>query len=661
MRPVFAFLLLSFFALSSSAKMVYLHQVGENRRVVLAEDDGSFLRFLTSENQQAYHPEISSDGRYVAYSIGVIELGRKIDVAIHVEDLQSGDIEVWTPSGNQYIHAEFSGNGEYLSYSAPIERNGRTLQNIQWVHLPSERKKGPVRTEVHNGRKYHFFRTTPETIESPFHGYFPALSSDGNFIVFHQTEDPKSKTTPKHLAMYDRRSKKLTELTPRNGSALVPSLSYDNRWVAYASVEEGIWDLRLMDLWTKQSRKITDSPAREFTPVFAPDNSITYTHIIEGENFDLDLYRIDAKAVFNKSRPAEPRKFLGTAAVMEYVPSFSGNLQVELREETKILDPARSSFGAVEHRGKIYIAGGHQGPEHTYPPESFMKRMEIFDEKTKTWSRAADLNLARHGFQIIAHKGFIYAFGGFTYSAKHRPGWKSVDLIERYDIANNVWEVLPVKLTRPRSSNVVAKVGNQVYIIGGWNSTPKHDGDLEGRFHREIDVFDLETETLSESPYRLPDPLRRAFTGVVVEDEILLLGGISEGSSHFDWIDRVTSLNTKTGEWKEYPRLPFATFAPGAGVLNGKVYLFGGMNKTFSYLNTVFEFDFYARKPWLNTGRYLKENKGFPQVVHLPHQALGILGGHTYRYPAPGRIEDSPVDSFEVFRVNQTSTIDLAQ
>ena len=68
------------------ANMVYLSQVGDERRVVLADDQGHFIKYLTPKSEHAYHPEISSDGRFVAYSIGRIEPGN-VSVRIEVLDL----------------------------------------------------------------------------------------------------------------------------------------------------------------------------------------------------------------------------------------------------------------------------------------------------------------------------------------------------------------------------------------------------------------------------------------------------------------------------------------------------------------------------------------------------------------------------------------------
>jgi hypothetical protein len=647
MRYAAALLILIFTFLgigSARAEMVYLYQKGEQRRVALADDQGRLIRLLTPEHLQAYHPEISADGRYVAYSIGIIEPER-VEVAVHVLDLQTNEVEVWTPSGNQYIHAEFSGDGEYLAYSGPVKKGDQTRQQIHLIHLPSARAKGAVKVEQENGRTLKYFQTDPMIIDSEYSSYFPALSSDGSFVVYHRTRDSASGNPAKELVLHDFRNRSEKLLTKEGGHAVVPSLSWDNRHVAYAAIEEGQWDIHVLDLWTNTDRQITRSPSKEFTPVFAPDVSLTYTHFPEGDSMDLDLYRIPADQVFGGAA-VQPVPFIADPDVQEYIPAFSGATWFSLSAGPDLPHPPRSSFGTVAHEGKIYVAGGHQGPEHTYPPESFLDHLDIYDTRTKKWQRGAPLSVPRQGFELIAHEGYLYAFGGFTHAAKNSPPWRSLAMIERYDIARDRWEVLEEKLPRSRSSNIAAKVGNKVYLIGGWDSTPSRPGDKEGRFHRRIDVFDLATLRASATEHELPDPLRRAFTAVVKGEQVWLLGGISPGSSHFDWLDKVTVFTPGTGRWREAPALPFATFAPGAGVYRNTLFLFGGMIDNGDYQNTIYSLDMTRPEKWRNTGRYLKENRGFPMVVDHPEGGLGILGGHTYRHTPKG-VEDTPVSTFE--------------
>ncbi len=117
------------------------------------------------------------------------------------------------------------------------------------------------------------------------------------------------------------------------------------------------------------------------------------------------------------------------------------------------------------------------------------------------------------------------------------------------------------------------------------------------------------------------------------------------GGSHFALLDNVTIFNPGTGVWRELPRLPFATFAPIAGVLDNRLFIFGGMFHIAQdrdiYVNHVFTLE---KGQWVHTGRYLEESKGFSQVVELKPGTLGIIGGQSY-FPA----ENAPVLTFELF------------
>ncbi len=634
------------------SKVAFQKQTDSQRLIIVANDDGSGQEVISNPKLDTYHPEISNDGRYVAYSRGTIRQGQEVSVEIVVKNIETGIVEVWTPKGNQYIHAEFSGNDQFLVYSGYNERNGK--QNIHVIDLEKERQEANFKVAIINGELTYIYDVIPEVIESTYDCYAPTLASDASFIIYHRTLDKTNKRAPKQLMMYNRGSQRFTELTNKNKHAMFPSLSMDERYVAYVSKDGGQWDIYLYDLWKKSTIAVTEDTNMEFTPVFAADNTLYYTRFTpssDGED-QIDVYYIPKEQVLDSSKKAEPRPYLNDPNAAEYVPSFSNPNELKSNILPDLLSPERSSFGAVFHNEKIYIAGGHQGPEHTYPEESFLRQVEVYDLKTKTWQSLAPMNTPKHGFQMVAYKEYLYVFGGFAYSANHLPAWKSLDTIERYNIRTNTWEVLDQKLPRRRSSNAIAKVDNKVYLLGGWDSTPKFENDKDGLFLKEVDVFDLQKEKVFVSSTRMPHPLRRALSAVVVKDEIYLMGGIGEGVSHFDWIDNVTALKPKNNTWRELPPLPFATFAPGVGEIKGDLYLIGGMilkNKAtydLNYVDDIYKFD-QEKQNWSHTGVFLNQNKGFPQVVPMPKNSLGILGGHTYEF-TPDGVRDHPVKSFEV-------------
>ena len=271
----------------------------------------------------------------------------------------------------------------------------------------------------------------------------------------------------------------------------------------------------------------------------------------------------------------------------------------------------------------------------------------VYDIAANKWTELAPRPVKAHGYQIAAFGNYVYAFGGFAYSEIHKPKWKSLDQIDRYDIKNNRWETIG-KLAEPRSSNVAVTIDNKVYIAAGWNSTPKHNNDAEGKFLDTIEIFDLTTEKLSMASYKVPSPLRRALSGVSYKGQIVLIGGLGVGASHFELLDSVTAINPVDGTSTELSKLPFATFAPAAEILEDELMVFGGMFQmgpmSYEYVSHIYALN--LNQPyWRHTGRCLKETKGFSQVFHLNDDTIGILGGHRYFQG-----KDSPVSTFETIK-----------
>jgi hypothetical protein len=610
------------------AQLAYMVERGDEKQIVIARADGSTPRQLTSGPLWHLYPRLDSTGKYVAY----VEGKDQRHLAIVTQHLASGLIEQWTAADGMYLHPHFSGNGRYLAFAGPLGPDGRSQIGI--IDLEAVRNTAAANSPAGNMRRQ--YQVTPRTISSEFPCYFPALSSDGSFVVFQRTK----KKSSKDIVLLDLGTQQLTPLSPAEGVWMSPSLSWEDRFVAYTGMADGSGDVFIIDRYRKTTQRITQGKSRQLAPAFRPDGGLLLASDRRGH---FELYEIPAPEMRDGTFR---QQLLVGGDGQYYAPSSSGESRFEQSELPSLPEPARSSFGAVKLPGRIYIAGGHQGPEHTYPPESFLSQVDGFDLSTNAWHALAPLPIACHGFSLAAQGKYLYAFGGFAYSAQDKPAWKSLDTIQRYDTETNRWETLGT-MPRRRSSYALAQLGTKVYLLGGWDSTPQAAGDKNGRFHREVDCFDLTTERMTAAVARLPDPLRRALSCAVLGGEIVLLGGLSPGATHFELVDNVTAYSPETGAWRELPPLPFATFAPAAGVMDGQLVLFGGMFKTgpmeFVYVDHVFSLATGAHA-WQHTGRYLREARGFSQVVPLRPEALAILGGH-----ADVPVKDAPVRTFEVF------------
>ena len=598
------------------AEIVYMQEDANGKSIILQpfNQPARILNDQASKNWAIY-PDITPDGQEVVY----VEGPSQNDLHITYQHLGKNIIQRFHATNKGMIlHPKFTKNGRYIFYSAPGEKGKNT---VYFFDREAEvARQGQTLLD--------FSLDAAKTLDESEESYFPRPSSDGNFVVYQRNTNEK-----KEIILYDRleNSKKII------AEGMSPALSFDERWIAYTSKVEGNWNIYVTDRTSGATIQVTSDEKDEQAPTFLPDNTIAFASnklghyrlfkLIKGEWVGLNQIADDQEVDF-------------------YSPQFSGNTQISQSVKANFIGNARSSFGTITHLGKLYMAGGHIGQEHTYPPESFSDMFIVYDQESNTWKELAPRPAKAHGYQLAASGNYIYAFGGFAYSEEHKPKWKSLDQIDRYDIQNNKWETIG-KLLVPRSSNVAVTIDEKVYIAGGWDSTPKFANDLDGTFHSSIEVFDMKSEKIEMASFSLPMPLRRALTGIAHEGKMILVGGLGQGATHFELLNNVTSINPVDGYVQELSPMPFPTFAPAAEILNNHLYVFGGMFKTgdmnYEYVSHIYDLDLIY-STWSHTGRCLKETKGFSQDFKLGEKTIGILGGHHYFEGY-----DSPVSTFETF------------
>lgn len=624
MRQVIVFLLSFSFSLNliaANERIVFLKESPSGASLVVLDTKTNIETKVNTGNYQVIYPTISSDGKLLAFSGSL----NKKDWGIFTYNISTKKItEVIAPSGLT-IQPTFSGNNKYMAFTAPVNNKNqiKILDYKKWRQDNS---------------------TKPKVIATKLAAYYPYMSSAGFKVTFHLSDKVNGKTV-QSIAMYDTQEDQLLEFKDINDKEILgkaPCFNLDDSKVAFVTPKgNDKWSIREFDIDSKKLKDLTIGKFKDYSPRYLGDGRLLFSSDREGVfkfyTLKLDALQGDANRV----------KLLHQTIENIWDPRVSGNTKYLQQKLKEIGGEKRSSFGAVSVGESIYVVGGHKGYEHTYPPESFSKEVYRYDSKTNRWTRLADKISPVHGVTVAHYNGFIYAFGGFAYDSSFDPKWKSLKSIERYNIALNKWEVIG-DLPEPRSSNAIAVIGSKVYLVGGWNATPKHAGDRDGTFHKSVVVFDMKNETSVYAPFVVPAKARRAFTATTRDQKLIIAGGITQGGRHFDMLDEVWSIDPKTDvNWTKLPDLPFANFAPAMMNLNGELYMFGGMKLTksgYGYVNHVYKLD-KKTNIWIHTGRFLSERKGFIQPV-LFNNSAALLGGHTYDYIG----KDGPVSTFEIFR-----------
>lgn len=318
---------------------------------------------------------------------------------------------------------------------------------------------------------------------------------------------------------------------------------------------------------------------------------------------------------------------------------------------TEIPGTPRSSFGHVLHDGELYVIGGHPGTFHKYDESNFSSEVHAYNFSDNKWRACNPLPRPIQGLRTVSHSGKIFSFGGFSYDSiiANKP-WpaRSLDNVYCYSPEEDKWEMVAL-MPRRRSSHVCEVIDEKAYLIGGWDGTPISIGVTKGQFVTAIDVFDLSDGKFIPSCLEFELlPKRRAFSSAIYNGRITVTGGLGfEGYMSSDLFADVISIQFPTGEceentgrgggyqqgnWQLLPQLPLPLFSPGAGVVNGKLLVAGGLGPVLPphngmSRNQILQFD-EANGKWLELTETLTEGKSFVEVEQLPSGMAGFIGGH---------------------------------
>jgi len=169
------------------------------------------------------------------------------------------------------------------------------------------------------------------------------------------------------------------------------------------------------------------------------------------------------------------------------------------------------------------------------------------------------------------HENQLIAAGGANFP--DAPPWQGGtkiwhDEIFLFDFEQSSWNISETRLPRPLAYGVSVTHSSGVIFVGG------DDGETASRevYRLSIEADGLKIQTLPE----LPRPCTQ-MCGALIGDQLYIAGGI-------DSLDATSALNTfwsldlsDPQGWKELATLSSGRMQSVAGVLNDKLYLFGGI------------------------------------------------------------------------------------
>lgn len=286
---------------------------------------------------------------------------------------------------------------------------------------------------------------------------------------------------------------------------------------------------------------------------------------------------------------------------------------------------------AVVLDGKIHVLGGATAPD------SMIDAHQVYDPAKNSWSSKARLPEKRGWPMTVLYKNKFYTFGGTRGSLKKTTMsdqghyYVGVNTAWRYDPATDSWSDL-AKMPQPRTMGAAVTVGDHIYIFGG-NATREnptlstyrydpaknsytrlsdmpertryivrayykgHIHALSGDNNDGVLRYDVSNDrwTKLDIPriQRRSAVLAQLSTHAVMGTKLLILGGALPGWKKRS--DLATYFDMETKTFGKLEPMPARRCCGACGVVDGKLYVFGGhaqMPKNIEEVRAVWGYPF---------------------------------------------------------------------
>lgn len=219
------------------------------------------------------------------------------------------------------------------------------------------------------------------------------------------------------------------------------------------------------------------------------------------------------------------------------------------------------------------------------------------------WQFRSSMPTARNGMAVVVLDNKAWVMGG------SQMGQNALNVVEVYDPQTDSWDTQQPPLSIARDHATAQVWEGKIYVFGGQNSS---------QVVEQVEMFD---PTLGQWQVvsSMPTP-RYGMASVQVDSAIWLIGGTTAGQTFSDIVE---IYYPGSNSWETLPAtLNFARGDPMAGVLNGEVYVFGGIY--FGPLDNYEKFD-SASQSWTVEGNMLF-GCGSAGYVTVGNQAW-LIGG----------------------------------
>jgi hypothetical protein len=223
-------------------------------------------------------------------------------------------------------------------------------------------------------------------------------------------------------------------------------------------------------------------------------------------------------------------------------------------------------FQAISFKNEIYVIGALTGG---YPHETPLANFLIFNPKTNTWRKGAEIpeDRRRGSTGVFTRENKIYLVCGIVDG--HYADF--VPWFDEYNTKTGKWKQLH-DAPRPRDHFGAALVDDKLYVAGGRTSNAEI-GKVLDLVISEVDFYDFKTNTWDTVEAGLPTP-RGGTSSISKGPYLVVMNGEStvQEFSHSE----VEVLDTRSGKWTSLPDLNQGRHGTGVIYYKGKIYVAAG-------------------------------------------------------------------------------------
>ena len=260
--------------------------------------------------------------------------------------------------------------------------------------------------------------------------------------------------------------------------------------------------------------------------------------------------------------------------------------------------------------GRILVAGGSGQENEPY------RSAEIYDPKTNTWKRVADMNHSRRTAMMTKlNDGRVLVAGGYGVDSNGEK--RALDSAEIYDPKTNKWTLVANMNESRWSTSGVTLPDGRVLVTGGGDK-PSFNSAVN-----TAEIYDPKTNKWTKVSPMLEK--RASHSSVLLEDgRVLVTGG---GNKDVPFTDSSEIYDPKTNKWSRVTSMPVAKRTHNmVRLADGRILSVGGYGSE-GYLKTTYLYSVNDNS-WVS-GALLNTERRNPAVSIMADDRVLVAGGRS--------------------------------